>query len=76
MCRDIRQELHDLDIQACGSLSDAEAQRLIHQTLYANLKRAARSAHWSEYDAAVAAWDDHIQEHRDQARAIRAGREK
>ena len=77
MCRNIRQELDDLNLQACGSLTDAQAQRLIHQTLFDTMRRTGRSVHtWAEYDAACAAWNDHIAEHKTQAVAIRKGRAK
>lgn len=77
MCRNIRQELDDLNLQACGSLTDAQAQRLIHQTLFDAMRRTGRPGHpWTEYDAACAAWDSHIKEHETQAAAIRQGRAK
>lgn len=77
MCRNIREELESLNLEACGSLTDAQAQRLIHQTLFERVRKAARRSDlWDTYQAAVDAWDDHIKEHKAQAAARRAERIK
>lgn len=76
MCRDLREELSSLNLQACGSLSDAEAQRLVHQTLFENVQTAGRKGGVAAYNDAVDAWDAHIAEHKNQARRIRQSRVK
>ena len=74
MCgRSIYQELRDLDIQASGSISQAEAQRLVHRTLYDRVRNART---WREEESAREEWDMHIEEHKQQARARRAERVK
>jgi hypothetical protein len=74
MCgRSFRRELADLNIEASGSIREAELQRAVHQALFV----AIRDARSSEAEIhAVNAWEAHMAEHREQAAAIRAGRQK
>jgi hypothetical protein len=76
VCLHIEEELRELDAQVVGSLTDAEAQRLIHRTLHDAVKWADRNGTFDEYEMALARWNGHLAEHREQAAVIRAGRQK
>lgn len=76
MCLHIESELRNLDAEATGSMTDAQAQRLIHATLYQAVMETSRRSDYDAYGVALARWNGHIDEHKRQARAIRAGRRK
>lgn len=76
MCLHIETELRELNAQVVGSLTDAEAQRLIHRTLYQEVRAAYDEGPYPRYETALARWNGHIEQHKEQAAAVKAGRRK